>query len=160
VLNNQPVDLRTIVRDAADAAESITQGQAIALDLPDEPLVANADPNRLSQVLMNLLKNAIIYAPDTERIEVQLQPAEKAAEMRVRDYGPGVPPAERERIFARFTQLEPGSSQRNHSDGLGLGLYIAREIVVAHGGTITLDESVEPGATFVVRLPLNADQSS
>ncbi|HYI15136.1 MAG TPA: PAS domain-containing sensor histidine kinase, partial [Thermomicrobiales bacterium] len=154
MLNNQPADLRTIVRDAADASEPISQGQSIQLDLPDEPMVVNADPTRLSQVLMNLLNNAIIYAPGTEQIEIQLRPDGRYAELSVRDYGPGVPEAERERIFARFTQLEPGSSQRNHSDGLGLGLYIAREIVDAHGGSITLDDSVEPGATFVVRLPL------
>jgi two-component system sensor histidine kinase VicK len=126
----------------------------ITLDLPDEPLVADADPNRLSQVLMNLLNNAIIYAPDTEQVEVHLRSAGTHAELRVRDHGPGVPEGERERIFARFTQLEQGSAQRNHRDGLGLGLYIAREIVVAHGGTISVDGSAEPGATFVVRLPL------
>jgi two-component system CheB/CheR fusion protein len=154
VLDTVQTDLRTIIRDAADASEPITQGKPIELDLPDEPLVASVDPNRLSQVLMNLINNAVTHAPETDKVEIRLRAAGNQAEIRVCDNGPGVPEEERERIFARFSQLGQGSSQRYHRDGLGLGLYIAREIVVAHGGTITVDGTDDPGATFVVRLPL------
>ena len=153
-LNSEPLDLATIVRDAVDAAQGATQGQTIELDLPVEPLIVSADRTRLAQVLANLLNNAITYAPGAERIEVGLRRTADQAEIRVRDYGPGVPEDERERIFARFSQLELSRSRRQNGDGLGLGLYIAREIAAAHGGTLTVDGSAEPGATFVVRLPL------
>jgi two-component system CheB/CheR fusion protein len=154
VLDTVQTDLRTIIRDAADASEPITQGKPIELDLPDEPLVASVDPNRLSQVLMNLINNAVTHAPETDKVEIRLRAAGNQAEIRVCDNGPGVPEEERERIFARFSQLGQGSSQRNHRDGLGLGLYIAREIVVAHGGTITVESDDQPGAIFVVSLPV------
>lgn len=159
-LQREQVDLTTVVRDAADAAQGLTQGQTIQTDLPDAPLIVDADRNRLTQVLMNLLNNAIVYAPGTESIDVGLHQVDGAAEIRVRDYGPGVPKEDRERIFVRFSQLELSDSQRQHSDGLGLGLYIAREIVVAHGGTLAVDGSVEQGATFVMRLPMAGDATS
>ena len=148
----EPTDLVTIVRDAIDAAQGMMQGQTIQLDLPDYSAIVDADRNRLAQVLMNLLNNAVTYAPGTDRIEICLRQDDGLAEVRVRDYGPGVPEEARECIFARFSQLDPAGSQRHHSNGLGL--YIAREIIVAHGGTLAIDGSTELGATFVIRLPL------
>lgn len=159
-LQRSPVDLTAVVRDACDAAQVIAQGQTIVVDVPDTPVDANVDSTRLNQVLMNLLSNAVTYAPGTETIEVSLRHTGRTADIRVRDFGPGIPEADRERIFARFSQLDANGSPQFHNDGLGLGLYIAREIVVAHGGSLTIDNNPEPGATFVVRLPLNTDVPS
>lgn len=159
-LHPEEVDLAALVRDAVDAAQGITLGQEIRTTLPDAPVVATVDGNRLAQVLMNLINNAIIYAPGTESIDVELRRADGDAEIRVRDFGPGIPSEDRERIFARFSQLDLNESQDHHRDGLGLGLFIAREIATAHSGTLTVDGSVEPGAALVLRLPLDADHPS
>ncbi len=153
-LHREPVDLKEIIRDAADAAQTIAQGQAIVIDVPDSPVISNVDRTRLNQVLMNLLNNAVMYAPGTDKIEITLRQSGNIGEIRVRDYGPGIPEEKRDQIFARFSQLDANSSPRHHSEGLGLGLYIAREIVTAHGGTLTIEDGDAPGATFAIRLPL------
>ncbi|HEX5165102.1 MAG TPA: CheR family methyltransferase [Thermomicrobiales bacterium] len=159
-LHREPVDLVEVVRDASDAAQGITERQSIEPDLPDSPVIAEVDGNRLAQVLMNLLNNAIIYAPETDLIQIRLRQDGDVAEIRVHDDGPGVPAEDRERIFARFSQIEPAGSERQQSDGLGLGLFIAREIVTAHGGTLAVEETAEPGVTFIVRVPLTTGEPS
>jgi two-component system CheB/CheR fusion protein len=159
-LNTEPVDLADIVRDAVAAAQGLTQGQTLDVSLPDEPVRADVDHVRLSQVLMNLLANAITYAPNTERIEVGLRRTEGWSEITVHDFGPGIPEEDRERVFQRFSQVEMSGAMHRQHDGLGLGLFIAREIVVAHGGTLTIDGTAGPGTTFLVRLPLAANESS
>jgi signal transduction histidine kinase len=104
-------------------------------------------------VLTNLVVNAIAHAPETERIDigVRREPTGDAAVISVQDYGPGIPPEALPAIFSRFFQAD-GPSRGQH--GLGLGLYIAREIVAAHGGALDVSSVVGEGATFTVRLPL------
>ena len=153
-LNTESIDIVSVVRDAVESSRDATKGQTIEIDAPAHPLIVSADRTRLTQVLTNLIDNAITYAPGTERIDIEMRKVGSQAEIRVRDYGPGIPEDERERIFARFSQLELARSERQNSDGLGLGLYIAREIVTAHNGTLTLDDEVETGSAFVVRLPI------
>jgi signal transduction histidine kinase len=99
-----------------------------------------------------LLSNAVSYAPDTQRIDVRLRRVRGQAELQVQDYGPGIPPADQEHLFSRFFQVE--RTDRPSSSGLGLGLYISREIVAAHGGTIDVASGEGQGTTFTVRLPL------
>jgi two-component system, chemotaxis family, CheB/CheR fusion protein len=113
------------------------------------------DPGRLEQVILNLLTNAIAYAPGTDRIEVKVRRYRNQAEVTVRDFGPGIERDKLESIFDRFVQGEPGV--RPGTSGLGLGLYISREIVRSHGGSIAADSEPGKGATFTMRLPLIAD---
>jgi signal transduction histidine kinase len=101
---------------------------------------------------LNLLTNAITHALGTERIDVRVQSDDGAAEVIVEDTGPGIPVEALETIFGRFAQVNPKG--RSGRAGLGLGLYIAREIVEAHWGTITARSAPGQGATFTVRLPL------
>ena len=112
---------------------------------------------RLEQVLMNLLTNAITYAPHAERLVVGLRRDGGEAEVWVRDEGSGIAAAELPRIFARFYQVER-SDERPSRRGLGLGLYIAHELVVAHGGRIEVASVEAPakghGTTFTIHLPL------
>jgi two-component system CheB/CheR fusion protein len=159
-LTTEPINLVDVVRQAVDAAQGMTDGQTIEPSLPSEPVVVAVDRIRLSQVLTNLLANAITYAPGADRIEIGVRRADGLAEVTVHDFGPGVPESERERIFQRFSQVELSESDRRQGAGLGLGLYIAREIVAAHGGTLTVEETTDPGATFIVRLPLTPGESS
>ena len=102
--------------------------------------------------MLNLLTNTINHAAESSRIDVRLRRVDGQAELEVQDYGPGIALAELTNVFSRFYRAE-GAGQSS-GDGLGLGLYISREIVVAHGGTIDLRSTVGEGTTFTVRLPL------
>ncbi len=112
------------------------------------------DRLRIEQVLMNLISNAIKYAAG-QPIQVWLSRDGDTAVMEVRDRGPGIPEAELSRIFERFERV----ALARHYGGMGLGLYVARQIVEAHGGTITASNLPRGGACFTVRLPLDAQQS-
>jgi signal transduction histidine kinase len=110
----------------------------------------NAIPTQIGRVLNNLLDNAQRHAKHMVRIEVHRNGSH--AEMAVTDDGEGIPEADRERIFQRFTRLD--ASRSRDQGGTGLGLAIARDIVEAHEGSIRVEESPEGGARFVVHLPL------
>jgi two-component system CheB/CheR fusion protein len=148
----QPVELGSLVADLVEIAQVQTDGQTVRLTPADEPLTVQGDARRLQQVVLNLLTNAIKYAPGTEFIDVRLRRVNGFAELTVEDYGPGIPQADQSNIFSRFYQAA-GSSGLTRG-GLGLGLYISREIVQAHGGTIAVRSRQGEGSTFMVRLPL------
>jgi two-component system, chemotaxis family, CheB/CheR fusion protein len=148
----ETVDLVPLVRQTVELARSLARGQAIALDADDGPLPVRGDPGRLEQVLLNLLTNAIQYAPDTERIDVRLRRDGPWAAIEVQDYGPGIAAADLPHVFTRFYRAQPGA--RRGGGGLGLGLFISRELVAAHGGTLEVASTVGQGATFTVCLPL------
>ena len=109
------------------------------------------DPDRLGQVFINLLGNAIKYSPEAETVEMDLSSSEDAVTIRVRDYGLGISREQRAKIFDRFYRVT-GSKQKA-IPGLGMGLYIVAEIVKHHEGTITVDSTLEQGSTFTVTLP-------
>jgi signal transduction histidine kinase len=113
------------------------------------PVRLRGDRNRLSRLVRNVTDNAAAHAH--HRVEFTLTTNGTSARLEVGDDGPGVPDAQRERIFDRFVRLD--ESRQRGSGGTGLGLSIAREIATAHGGTIVVAPSVR-GALFVVTLPL------
>jgi len=151
-LDRRAVDLAEVVDGAVATARLLTAGQSIELASANEPLVIDADPGRLEQVVLNLLTNAITYAPGTERIDVRVRREGCEAVLEVQDQGPGIAAADADRIFERYYQA--GSAAETGQSGLGLGLFIAREIVTAHGGTITAESAEGAGALFTIRLPL------
>ncbi|GGV72424.1 hypothetical protein GCM10010294_33170 [Streptomyces griseoloalbus] len=120
---------------------------------PHRPaLQLRLDPQRIRQVLDNLLTNAAVHTPAGTRVSVEVTVAGDAALVRVADAGPGVPAEDRERVFDRFHRVDKARSRDR--GGSGLGLAVARSLVRAHGGGIAL--SSEPGSTvFTVRLPLD-----
>jgi two-component system OmpR family sensor kinase len=135
----------------------LTSGQTISLVTPSEPLMVDGDPVRLEQVLLNLLNNAHEHAPDTSVIDVTLRAVDDAVELEVRDYGPGIPPEEVGQLFSSFyqvTRAQPAAGQ-----GLGIGLFIAHEIVTGHGGTIGVESTPGEGSRFLVRLPRLASEA-
>ena len=143
------VDVRELAESVLASARRRTS-HALELDAPEEVPPAVGDEQKLRQVLTNLVENATKYAPPGTRVEVALSTAADRVTMRVRDEGPGIPPAERERIFEKFYRLDP-----DHVSGVagtGLGLYIARELVERMGGEIGVEEGNGPGATFSVAL--------
>ncbi len=152
MLRTEPVDLVPMVEHVVDVARVLAKGQTIHIDSASKPLVVAGDRARLEQVLLNLLLNAINHAPDTDRIDVQLQRKKNEVELSVQDGGPGIDSSQLEDIFERFSRREPEA--RPGTSGLGLGLYIAREIVQAHRGKIAVDSVPGEGATFTITLPL------
>jgi len=149
-LDPSETDLATVAREsiANHAGEARQSGTPVRLNAPD-PVVGRWDRPRLEQVVGNLLVNALKYGAG-KPVEVTVASAGGAATLEVRDCGIGVDPADASRIFERFER----AVSSHHYGGLGLGLYIARQIVVAHGGAIGVDSQPGQGATFRVSLPL------
>jgi signal transduction histidine kinase len=110
-----------------------------------------ADPQRLTQVLRNLVRNAVAHTSPGDRVQVTAHGEDGWLEITVSDAGPGIPPAELEQIFERFHRLDRSRSRDN--GGTGLGLAIARAIVEAHGGRIHAESRPGQGASFRIELP-------
>jgi signal transduction histidine kinase len=156
-LRRAPADLVALVRDAAAQATALTTRHIFELDAPPAPVMSSADGARLGQVLANLLSNAIKYSPEGGTIYVQLSSASGVARVSVSDEGIGIAPEARERIFQRFYRV---GGLGSGAQGLGLGLYISRSLVEAHGGTLAVESEVGLGSTFTFTLPLQADEGS
>ena len=111
---------------------------------------ARGDELFVGQIISNLVSNAIKYAPVDEPIEIRVSDGESGVSISVTDHGPGVPASEMERIFDRFHRL--GNVLTRAAGGTGLGLYIARQLAAAVGGTITVESALGEGSTFTLRL--------
>ena len=149
-LARRPLDLDAVVLDAFQEARRLARGQQLALD-PFEPVQVEGDGDRLKQLLLILLDNAIKYTPEGGRITVGLRAAAGAAEIIVRDTGVGIPAKDLPHVFERFYRADPARSR--DPGGTGLGLSIARWIVEQHAGEITLASEPGKGTTVTVRLP-------
>ena len=152
-LEMRPVDLRAVVTAAVDTVRPSAAAKRVALQVHADgrSAVVSGDPDRLQQVVWNLLTNAIRFTPEGGRIDVDIVSDESHAEIRVRDTGQGIAPSFLPYVFDRFRQADP-SATRTHS-GLGLGLALVRHLVELHGGTVRADsEGQGRGATFTIRL--------
>jgi len=149
-----PVSLARVILDAVDSVRPGAAARAIDLKLDvDEGPVANADPDRLQQVVWNLLSNACKFTPEGGRIDVALRASRTHATITVADTGVGISSDFLPHVFDRFRQAEQGFT-RSHG-GLGLGLAIVKQLVEMHGGEATArSDGPSKGATFDVRLPL------
>ena len=150
----EPCDAVELARSVVDAARHyIPPSIKLELAAPkkDVPQVA-ADPDKIRQVLTNLVENAVKYSPDGGRVTVQVAVARPRMRFSVRDEGLGVPPAEHRRIFEKFYRLDPDLTRG--VGGTGLGLYITRELLERMGGRIWVESSGSGGSTFVAELPL------
>ncbi len=150
-LMREPVDIPRLVRRAVQKVEAISTGHTFVIALPADLPPVLADDARVEQVLINLLENAVKYSPQGGQILVTSDLLSDAVVVHVSDEGIGVPNAERERIFARFARLN--SRVVRQLKGVGLGLFIARAIIQAHGGRIWVDAAPGGGAQFSFSLP-------
>jgi signal transduction histidine kinase len=118
-----------------------------------DPLpVVRGDRDRLRQLLINLLSNAAKYTVSGDQIEVRAAAADKGAVLvSVEDHGPGIPPDQQRLVFEKFGRVNSGGRSK---PGAGLGLFIARSIAEAHGGTLDVRSDPGSGATFTIRLPI------
>jgi signal transduction histidine kinase len=149
-LRPRSADLTSTIGEALDVFQRGNVRQ-IARALPGGPLPATFDPDRIVQVVLNLLENAAKYAPLPAPISVTLVRAEDGARVEVRDGGPGLAPAAQRLLFGRFVRArDAGDGTR----GLGLGLYLCRAIIERHGGRIGVESEPGKGATFWFELPI------
>ena len=145
-----PVDLVSAIRDTVEAFAALPSAPTIRFSAPKGSVVVHADRGRLEQVFANLITNAVEHAAASPAIDVTLRRSGSVAVVKVRDEGPGIPRAELPLLFQPYTRLG-----HKTSSGLGLGLYLSREIVAAHGGTIEAHSTVGRGTEMVARLPLH-----
>jgi two-component system, chemotaxis family, CheB/CheR fusion protein len=150
-IERAPLDLSDLSRRVVDTIQVIAGEQPVTLQGDDAPIVILGDARRIEQILLNLLVNAVTFSGGSGSIDVSLRQAEGIAEVAVHDHGPGIPAHVLPHIFDRFYRVD---DERSAREGLGLGLFIAREIVNAHEGRIEVESTIGSGATFTVRLPL------
>lgn len=144
----EPVDVAEEVRVAVTATQDLDPDRDFELHLPGEGAWVHGDADRIQQVLANLLENARKNSPAVEPIEVSVDLRDDTVELAVTDHGAGIEPESLERIFEKFVR-----GRDEGVTGTGLGLYIARQIVDAHGGRIWAESEAGTGATFRVLLP-------
>jgi two-component system CheB/CheR fusion protein len=145
----EPVDLVAIVRAATDVSAVLADAPAIHFSARPASLIVRGDAGRLEQVFLNLLANAVEHAAGSGAIDVVIRRSGRFAVVEVRDHGAGIPAEDLSIVFEAYTRLR----QPQRSAGLGLGLFVSREIVAAHGGTITATSRIGDGTTISVRLP-------
>ena len=151
-LDIEPIDLRSIVERAAGIAATLPGAPPLSVTADPGSFVVAADAYRLQQVLVNLLRNAVEHAP-AGRIEVRLSRREASVAVSVIDDGPGTAGVDLDRIFEPFYRGDGASG-----NGLGLGLYIAREIVNLHGGELTICPGTTGGTVATMVLPTRTDR--
>jgi signal transduction histidine kinase len=149
-LETEPVLVAQLIAHAIDATRPQAPRREFRTEL--EPrLLAEADPTRIDQVIRNLLVNAVKYSPDDTPIEIRANRNGPMLEIGVRDYGAGIADAELPRVVDRFHRSEHWN--RSTTPGMGLGLYLARHVVDAHGGNIWIERPDTGGTRMVFSLP-------
>ena len=148
------VDAARVAREQAHVFVSGSERHALSLEVPDEPLWVEADRDRLSQVVGNLVANAIKYSPDGGEVLVRAFARDGRVTLEVTDHGLGIPLEDQPLIFTKFYR---GHAAGSGIPGTGLGLAIAHELVRAHGGDLTFDSEFGRGTTFRLELPAARD---
>ena len=147
----EEVDLDRVVGEAVETAVLAQQEVPVVASVPGPLPAIRGDRTRLRQVLGNLIENAVKYSPEGGEVCVSAAAANGAVQIEVRDAGPGIPQDQQRRIFEKFGRVDvPGASK----PGTGLGLFIARSIAEAHGGSLEVSSGAEPGSTFTLTLPV------
>jgi signal transduction histidine kinase len=152
-LERSSVDLRSLVTQCVESARPRAQAASVRLDvMAEEVPAALGEPAKLAQLLDNLVSNAIKFTPRDGHVSVQLTAQEEMIRIEVSDTGMGIKEEERERLFERFFRAQ--TALERQIQGTGLGLYISKAIVDAHGGRIGVDSAPGEGTTFIVELPV------
>lgn len=148
-------EIAPLLQETVEDFISMMNGGESRIETRLQPrLFADVDPGSLRQILINLLDNAMKYGRKPQQIIVGLEPRGAAACLYVEDEGPGVPPADRKRIFQRFQRLD--RDRQSSIAGTGIGLSVVRDLVTRHGGTCSVTSGERGGARFIVELPLSS----
>jgi two-component system OmpR family sensor kinase len=154
-MTQEPVDLNTLLTEAVASAKAAGPNHLIELSLPSAEVFVLGDPQRIHQVVANLLANARTHTPDDSQIKVALDQGVAETIISVSDNGPGLSEDDQERIFERFFRADP-SRARTSGEGSGLGLSIVDAVMQAHGGYVSVQSKLGDGATFKLHF-LNKD---
>lgn len=154
-LNLEPFDLSELLREIADSFQQAHSTYELVMAIETDLLV-NGDKMRLEQVLANLLNNAVKYAPDEKEIRLDASRTKDEVVVYVKDKGPGILPENQQQIFGQFYRVK---EQERKISGLGLGLYISKDIIDRHGGKIWVESTPGEGSTFAFSLPLFKNQN-
>jgi PAS domain S-box-containing protein len=160
-MNLTAVDLVATVDAALDAVRPAMEAKDIKIEtiLDSSLRLVSGDPDRLQQVVWNVLSNAAKFTPAGGKVQIEVGQNNAHVEIKVKDTGPGIDPNFLPHVFERFRQAD-GTTTRTHG-GLGLGLAIVRHLVELHGGTIAVENRADgPGAVFTIRLPLPSGELS
>ena len=151
-LERSPLDVAAVVQRAVADLRPMLDTHTVVVLGAEQPLLVAGDRGRLAQVVHNLLTNAVKYSPGGGRIELRLEQVGAHACLQVRDEGIGIPAAAVPHLFQRFYRAANGAATA--TNGLGIGLYVVKEIVTRHGGSIAVDSHEGHGSTFTVCLPV------
>jgi PAS domain S-box-containing protein len=153
-----PVDVAAVARDVAPWAGGRSEHHKLALVLPPGGALAEADADRVRQVLINLIDNAIKYSPDGGTVTVRVRKRRRVVELRVSDQGIGISERDQRNLFQKFFRVDAAMSRGIR--GIGLGLYLVRGFVTAMGGRIWVESEHGKGSTFVVELPSSEESAA
>lgn len=155
VIDAAPTDLRVIVDQEVAQLRETARAKDIEVvwNMPPSFSLLNLDENKMHQVVMNFIDNALYYTPNGGRVEVSLTETATAVEYRVKDNGIGVPRELQRHLFTKFYRAD--NARRMRPDGTGLGLYMAQKVVVAQGGTVLFESQEGKGSTFGFRFNKN-----
>ena len=157
-LDRKKRDFRLETRDLVEEVRSFLEmqgsrlaeeGLSVEFVPPNRPVPVAVDPDALEQILLNLVDNAVKYASDGGRVCIEVEPGAKGVELRVRDFGPGIPPRERERVFQAFHRVDDRLT--SEQSGCGLGLSIGMRLAAGMGIDLLLEENPPRGCCFILR---------
>jgi signal transduction histidine kinase len=155
-IEHAPVDVAALVRQVVEEIQPSLSRHSVTSSGSDTPLLIEGDRLRLFQVLNNLIQNAIKYSPAGGVVQVDVERQDAIVRVAVTDEGIGIPQAELPRLFQRFYRAS--NVEEDKISGFGVGLYLVKEIVTLHGGTVGVMSEEGQGSTFLITLPLLEEQ--
>lgn len=150
-LHRQPLDLAGLARRVVEEFQPLLERHTLTLRAPDEPQMISGDEPRMRHVLQELIQNALTYSPEGGAVRLAIEPEAEQVCIHISDPGIGVPSAAQSQIFQRFYRAS--NVNPTQISGFGVGLYIVREIVTRHRGSVTVNSREGQGSTFTICLP-------
>ena len=151
----ETLDLRSLLNEMSETFDYSNKTHKLHCDLGDEPVLVNGDKQRIEQVVINLLNNAVKYSPKADKVYLKLSKESGQAQISVKDEGIGLTDKERSQIFSRYFRAQSAKG----ISGLGVGLYITTQIVERHKGRIEVESEVGKGSEFRIILPMKKEQA-
>jgi signal transduction histidine kinase len=151
-IQRAPLDICALARRVVEEIQAAEDTHTLHFSCPGKPLIVQGDELRLEQVLQNLIQNAIKYSPSNEPITVVVEQHGDQVGIAIADHGIGIPQADLPNLFQRFYRAN--NVEEQHISGMGIGLYVVKEIITLHGGQVEVESAEGAGSTFTFYLPL------